>query len=79
MKRRFMALIVVLVITSAATAGFAQARRSLRPEKAKDPVCGLMVEKDPKLSTSFKGETYYFCSRADLDSFRKSPDRYVKK
>jgi YHS domain-containing protein len=79
MRRRFLALIVVLVVATFATSGFAQARRSLRPEKAKDPVCGLMVEKDPKLSLNYKGEIFYFCSRTDLDLFRKNPERYVKK
>ena len=79
MKRRFLALLVVLAVTTLVMSSYAQSRRSLRPEKAKDPVCGLMVEKDPKLSANYKGEVFYFCSRTDLDQFRKNPDRYVKK
>ena len=38
-----------------------------------------MVDKDPKLSSAYKGETYYFCSKADLDEFKKNPEKYVKK
>jgi YHS domain-containing protein len=49
-----------------------------RPEKVRDPVCGLMVEKDPELSAVYQGQTYYFCSRADRDKFKKSPEKYVK-
>ena len=49
-----------------------------RPEKARDPVCGLMVEKDPNLSAEYKGKTYYFCSNADRDKFKKNPEKYVK-
>lgn len=49
-----------------------------RPEKARDPVCGIMVEKDPALSAVYKGTTYYFCSNADRDKFKKSPEKYVK-
>jgi YHS domain-containing protein len=49
-----------------------------RPEKARDPVCGLIVEKDPKLSAEYDGKTYYFCSLADRDKFKKKPEKYVK-
>ena len=79
MKRTALALVLVLAVTFAAVSGLAQAKKADKPEKAKDPVCGLMVDKDPKLSTTYKGDTYYFCSRADLDEFKKNPDKYVKK
>ena len=49
-----------------------------RPEKVRDPVCGLMVEKDPELSAVYKGQTYYFCSKADRDKFKKNPEKYAK-
>jgi YHS domain-containing protein len=58
---------------------FGQARgQRARPEKARDPVCGLMVEKDPNLSTDYNGRTYYFCSIADREKFKKNPQKYVK-
>ena len=73
------ALILVLIITS--TAVFAQQGKKApeKPEKAKDPVCGIMVDKDPNLSANYKGETYYFCSKADMEKFKKEPEKYVKK
>ena len=79
MRRRFLALILMLVVATATGSVFAQGRRSLRMDKAKDPVCGMMVDKDPKLAFAYRGETYYFCSRTDLDAFRKSPERFVRK
>jgi YHS domain-containing protein len=48
-----------------------------RPEKARDPVCGLMVEKDPNLSAEYRGKTFYFCSNADRNKFLKNPQKYT--
>jgi YHS domain-containing protein len=79
MKRRLPALILVLLVATTAATGLAQTRKSLRPDKARDPVCGMMVDKDAKLSFNHKGEIYYFCSRTDLDQFRKNPERYMRK
>jgi len=56
---------------------FAQAKKA--SEKAKDPVCGIPVDKDPKLSANYKGETYYFCSKTDMEKFKKEPEKYVRK
>ena len=53
-------------------------RSSLQPAKARDPVCGIMVEKDPQLAAEYKGKTYYFCSKADRDKFKQSPEKYVR-
>jgi len=47
--------------------------------KVKDPVCGIMVDKNPALSYTYKGETYYFCSKADQEKFKEAPDKYAKK
>ncbi len=78
MKRTALAMILILVVTLASVSGFSQAKKADKPEKAKDPVCGLMVDKDPKLSSAHKGETYYFCSKTDLEEFRKNPAKYAK-
>ena len=79
MNRKVWAAALILVLTVVTVSGMAQGRKAEKPERAKDPVCGLTVDKDPKLSTSFKGETYYFCSKTDLDEFKKNPEKYVKK
>ncbi len=46
-------------------------------EKAKDPVCNMIVQKDPKLSSKYEGETYYFCMKADMLAFNIDPDKYL--
>jgi YHS domain-containing protein len=79
MRRHILVILVVLTIATALSSAGAQGRRGLRPEKVKDPVCGLMVDKDPNLATTFKGEVYFFCSRTDLDLFKKNPERYLRK
>jgi YHS domain-containing protein len=77
MKRTVVAVILVLVLTATSMTAFAQAKKST--EKARDPVCGIMVDKDPNLSANYKGETYYFCSKADMEKFKKEPEKYVRK
>jgi YHS domain-containing protein len=77
MNRKIVAVMLILVMAATSMTVFAQTRK--QPEKAKDPVCGIMVDKDPKLSVNHKGETYYFCSKADMEKFKKEPEKYVKK
>jgi YHS domain-containing protein len=58
---------------------FGQARNTKpKPQKVRDPVCGILVDKDPRLSAEYKGTTYYFCSIADREKFKKSPETYIK-
>jgi YHS domain-containing protein len=75
--RRTVAVALILILAATSMTVFAQAKKA--PEKAKDPVCGIMVDKDPNLSAGYKGETYYFCSKADMEKFKKEPEKYVKK
>jgi len=77
MRQTVVAVALVLILVATSMTVFAQAKRP--PERAKDPVCGIMVDKDPKLSANYKGETYYFCSKADLEKFKKEPEKYAKK
>jgi len=77
MRRGALAILLIVILAATSMTALAQAKKS--PEKAKDPVCGLMVDKDPNLSVNHKGETYYFCSKADMEKFKKDPEKYVKK
>ena len=47
-------------------------------EGAKDPVCGMEVDKKTKYRAEYNGKTYYFCSQACMSTFQKDPGRYVK-
>jgi YHS domain-containing protein len=75
MKRVLAVILLCLFVVASVSAG-PQAKKT---EKAKDPVCGMMVDKDPALSVNYKGEVYYFCLKADMDKFKENPEKYVKK
>jgi YHS domain-containing protein len=76
MKRPVLAVALILIVIATSVLVSAQGKRV---EKARDPVCGIMVDKNPDLSVSYRGEVYYFCSKADMEKFKQEPDRYVKK
>jgi YHS domain-containing protein len=77
MRRTVVVVALILVFAATSMTVLAQAKKP--PEKARDPVCGIIVEKDPNLSVNHRGETYYFCSKADMEKFKKEPEKYAKK
>jgi YHS domain-containing protein len=77
MKRRIKSLGLVVLLGIALLAS-GQTNNSPRAERARDPVCGLMVDKNPEMSAEYKGRVFYFCSKTDRDEFRKNPGKYVK-
>ena len=80
MKRIAIVLLVVVVLGALSVSMISQTKTpSTKPQMAIDPVCGLTVEKSADLSVNYKGETYYFCSKKDLDTFKKTPDKYARK
>lgn len=50
-------------------------------EKTKviDPVCGMTVTTDTKLNYTYKGTTYYFCMKSDMEDFKLNPEKYLVK
>ncbi len=45
---------------------------------AKDPVCGMDVDEKKAAATStYKGQTYYFCGKGCKNAFDKEPDKYL--
>jgi YHS domain-containing protein len=70
-------LISALLFTALA-GGISGSAQPQRCAGAIDPVCGLCVEKNPKLSHAYKGETYYFCLTRDLEIFKTNPAKWVK-
>jgi YHS domain-containing protein len=45
---------------------------------AKDPVCGMNVDEGRAAATAtYRGQTYYFCSRGCKATFEKAPEKYV--
>jgi Cu+-exporting ATPase len=44
-----------------------------------DPVCGMEVTPETAAATSeYQGQTYYFCSIEDKETFEKHPEKYVQ-
>lgn len=57
--------------------GMIEAKTSVAGEKAKDPICGMMVEKSTALKTDRGGRAYYFCSVGCQRTF-ESPEQELK-
>jgi YHS domain-containing protein len=74
-NRRKLFVFAIVCILAALTFSFGQVKKE---EKVRDPVCGLMVVKNPELSATYNGQTYYFCSKTDRDKFKSNPAIYVK-
>ncbi|WP_024303448.1 heavy metal translocating P-type ATPase [Pseudogulbenkiania sp. MAI-1] len=60
-----------------AAAPMAAAKTVGSGDKAKDPICGMMVEKATALKSERGGRTYYFCSDSCLRTF-ESPETELK-
>jgi Cu+-exporting ATPase len=46
--------------------------------KVKDPVCGMTVEdSDASAVSTYKGTTYYFCSKSCKEDFDNDPETYI--
>jgi YHS domain-containing protein len=76
MKRALVVTLLIIAIVVISANVFSQSKRT---DKAIDPVCGLMVDKNPQLSFNYKDQTYYFCSNRDRDAFKQNPDIYLRK
>jgi len=79
MKRAVLVLVIVSMVAVCSSA-YSQARKGEKPrDHAKDPVCGLTVDKNPDLSVTYSGEKYYFCSISDMNKFKQNPEKYAGK
>jgi len=54
-------------------------RSSMRREvmMAKDPVCGMEIEKTQAKTSTVGGQTYYFCSDACKEKFDREPAKFT--
>lgn len=43
----------------------------------KDPVCGMSVNEDVALHSTYQGQTYYFCSPLCKNLFDREPEKYA--
>ena len=74
---RRLGLIFALIVMLGITVSSAQNATPCKGATVRDPVCSLCVEKDPRLSTVYKGETFYFCTEKDAKTFKENPAKYA--
>ncbi len=56
----------------------ASAALNVIPNEAKDPICGMTVEKSKaKHKAEFQGKMFYFCCAGCKQKFEQSPERYL--
>ena len=49
-------------------------------ERVKDPVCGMLIDKESAVATSeYKGTTYYFCAPGCKQKLDANPEEFVEK
>ena len=46
-------------------------------DKAKDPVCGMFVDKAKSIKHTYDGTDYYFCADDCLSKFEADPKKYA--
>jgi YHS domain-containing protein len=86
MRTSTVGLFVILLFGSLATAAGQEnqpeqespPRQQQQIEKSEDPVCHMMVRRDPDLATEYEGQLYYFCMKRDLEAFQKDPEKYLQ-
>jgi YHS domain-containing protein len=44
---------------------------------ARDPVCGMTVDRGKSLTSEWRGETYYFCGAGCKRRFDADPEQYL--
>ena len=50
----------------------------LQSTKARDPVCGMMVDPENSAgSAEYQGQKYYFCSKGCAAKFQADPEKYL--
>jgi YHS domain-containing protein len=68
-------LIPALLLIVAGGVGLGAAQTA---DKAKDPVCGMSVDKaTAKWTYDYKGTTYYFCGESCKTRFAKEPEKFL--
>lgn len=61
----------------AADKGGMNAAPAATADRAKDPICGMMVDKATALKTTHEGATYHFCADACMTKFQADPRKYA--
>ena len=78
MRLAWMALLpLVLAACDARAPGAPPAAPAGAVDKAKDPVCGMRIDKTGPLKAVHQGATYHFCADACLKQFQADPAKFA--
>jgi YHS domain-containing protein len=47
--------------------------------REQDPVCKMKIENECKISSTYKGKEYHFCSNDCKKAFEIAPEKYIEK
>lgn len=80
---KWMAITTLVLIAGCGKADEASRKSEGKPtlspaDKAKDPVCGMEVEKAKAWHADFDGADIYLCSDECLKKFKAEPTKYLK-
>jgi len=86
--KRILYIMIALCLTSF-VANYSMSSGAIASEKkdgekvkkttAKDPICGMEVQKDKSTKVEHNGKNYYFCSERCEETFKKEPSKYERK
>lgn len=82
MKRLFLAIPLILAACDSKPAdpgagGQGGMKPAVTADRAKDPICGMMVDKTTAHKTAHEGSTYYFCADDCLKKFKADPKKHA--
>lgn len=86
--KRILYIMIALCLTSfvayysmspGAIASEKKGGEKVKKTMAKDPICGMKVQKDKSTKVEHNGKNYYFCSERCEETFKKEPSKYERK
>ena len=79
MRLAFLAIPLLLAACDkkqADPSGGMKAPPAVSADRAKDPLCGMMVDKATAIKTTYEGANYYFCAEECLKKFQADPKKH---
>ena len=78
---RILALAIPILLASCGkqeeSSGTSTMPQAVTADRSKDPVCGMMVDKDTTRKAAHEGSNYYFCADECLKKFQVSPSKFA--
>jgi YHS domain-containing protein len=79
MKTLLLALAIPMVLLSCKEEPAMPAAPAVSADRAKDPICGMMVDKGRALKSTHDGADYFFCAENCQKKFLSEPAKHAPK